>query len=208
MGNSLIHMYGSCGLIGCARMLFDEMHYRDIVSWNSIVDGYATLGDLVGARELFDQMPNRNVVSWNVMISGYIKWRRPEVGLEIFREMEMDGFKATEKTIANVLTACGRLGGLNGGKAAHAYFLRNFAEDNMIIGTALVDMYSRCGMVEVARRVFDGMTNRNLISWNAMIIGHSIHGHPEDGLALFHEMVANGRDLRLLKLGLHFSRLA
>ncbi|XP_064997780.1 pentatricopeptide repeat-containing protein At3g51320-like [Musa acuminata AAA Group] len=192
--NSLVHMYATCGLVGCARMLFDEMSHRDTVSWNSMIDGYVTSGELNSARELFDEMPGRNVVSWNVMIGGYVKERNPEMGLELFRLMDKKGLKGNDKTMVSVVTACGRLGKLNGGRSIHAYYTRNFVDDNVIFGTALVDMYSRCRRVDVARRVFEEMPKRNLVCWNAMIVGHCIHGDPLDGLALFDKMVGEGCD--------------
>ncbi|XP_074592198.1 pentatricopeptide repeat-containing protein At3g51320-like [Curcuma longa] len=193
--NSLVHMYSTCGLVSCARMLFDEMAVRDTSSWNSMINGYATAGDLESARQLFDQMPERNEVSWNVMIGGYLKGRSPETGLELFIDMGKKGMKGDDKTMVNVVTACGRLGNINGGKSVHAYFTRNFVDANVIFGTALVDMYCRCGKVEVARRVFEKMPSRNLVCWNAMIVGHCVHGDPLDGMALFDKMVTKGCDM-------------
>ncbi|WOK99457.1 hypothetical protein Cni_G08169 [Canna indica] len=191
--NSLVHMYATCGLVGCARMLFDEMLHRDTASWNSMIDGYISSRDLESARELFDEMPDRNVVSWNVMIGGYVKGRSPEMGVELFIEMGKKGLKGNDKTMVSVVTACGRLGNISGGRSVHAHFTRNFVDDNVIFGTALVDMYSRCGRVDVARRVFERMPKRNLVCWNAMIVGHCIHGDPIDGLELFTTMV--GKDV-------------
>ncbi|XP_008789842.4 pentatricopeptide repeat-containing protein At3g51320-like [Phoenix dactylifera] len=190
--NSLIHVYSVCGLLEYARVLFDEMPHRDVISWNSMVDGYAEAGDLDAARELFDMMPERNVVSWNVMISGYLKGKSPECGLEIFREMGETGLRGNVNTMVSVVTSCGRLGLLKEGRSVHGYYIRNFAEENLIFGTALVDMYCKCWRVEIARRVFDRMSMRNLVCWNAMVTGHSIFGNPEDGLALFQKMVGRG----------------
>ncbi|XP_039134873.1 pentatricopeptide repeat-containing protein At3g51320-like [Dioscorea cayenensis subsp. rotundata] len=193
--NSLIHAYAACGLVGYARAMFDEMPLRDLVSWNSLVDGYVKVGDLRSARCLFDKMPERNVVSWNIMISGCLKCQCPESGLELFREMERAGVLSDVKTIVSIATACGRLGLIRYGRSVHGYFVRSFREkNNLIFETALVDMYSKCKRVDVARKVFDRIVEKNLVSWNKMILGHCIHACAQDGLALFDEMVQIGEE--------------
>lgn len=95
--------------------------------------------------------------------------------------------------MVSVVTSCGRLGLLKEGKSVHGYYIKNFVEENLIFGTALLDMYCKCWRVEVARKVFDRMSERNLVCWNAMVTGHCIFGNPEDGLVLFHEMVGRGK---------------
>ncbi|PKA60653.1 Pentatricopeptide repeat-containing protein [Apostasia shenzhenica] len=193
VGNAFITMYSACGLVSCARILFDEVRQRDVVSWNAIVDGYVKVGDLASARELFDEMPERNVVSWNVMINGCLKARFPQYGLrKLFNEMIRSGVRASITTMVSLVTACGRLGAIKNGRSVHGYSVRNFVEKNLIHGTALVDMYCRCGKVEVAKRVFDGIQERNLVCWNAMILGQCIHGSPKDGLDLFQELLSGG----------------
>ncbi|KAF8410395.1 hypothetical protein HHK36_002924 [Tetracentron sinense] len=187
--NSLIHMYASCGLIESARRLFDSMSQRDLVSWNSIVDGYAKLDDLDNAHRLFDAMPDRNVVSWNIMIARYLKGGNPGCGLKLFRDMAKTGLKGSDTTMVSVLTACGRSARLKEGRSVHGSLIRTFMKSSLILDTALIDMYSKCGRVECARKLFDRMLERNLVSWNAMILGCSIRGCPEDGLTLFAEMV-------------------
>ena len=157
-----------------------------------MIDGLVKCGDFSGAWNLFDQMPDRNVVSWNVMISGFLKGRTPKRGLELFREMTMAGLRGTMTTMVSVVTACGRLGSLKEGRSIHGFCFRNFLQLNLILETALVDMYSKCQRLDTARSVFDRVPEKNLISWNAMILGHCIHGRPEAGLSLFEEMLTTG----------------
>ncbi|KAJ4965559.1 hypothetical protein NE237_017408 [Protea cynaroides] len=186
--NSLIHMYAFCGSIESAEQLFNEMPRRDLVSWNSIIDGYAKLGDLGTARLLFDEMPERSMVSWNIMIAGYLDCGKPGYCLKLFRKMMNIGLRGSDTTMVSVLTACGRSARLKEGKSVHGSLIRNLFRLSLILGTALIDMYGKCQRVEYAQRVFDGMSERNLICWNAMILGHCIHGFPQDGLNLFVDM--------------------
>ncbi|XP_010251444.1 PREDICTED: pentatricopeptide repeat-containing protein At3g51320 [Nelumbo nucifera] len=187
--NCLIHMYSSFGRVDCAWRVFDGMCDRDLVSWNSMVDGFARVGDLVGARRMFDIMPERNVISWNTMIDGYLKCGSPGCALKLFREMERMGLRGSDTTMVIVLTACGRSARLKEGRSVHGSLIRSFMQSSLILDTALIDMYSKCQRVEHARTVFDGMSERNLVSWNAMILGHCTHGCPQDGLNLFADMV-------------------
>ncbi|CAL0331929.1 unnamed protein product [Lupinus luteus] len=187
--NSLIHMYGSCGAIELAKLVFDTMFVRDLVSWNSIIDGYVMVGDMSGAHAVFDEMPERNVVTWNVMISGFLKGRNPGYALKLFREMGKFGLKGNARTMVCVITACGRSGRVKEGRSVHGRIIRMFMRSSLILDTALIDMYCKCRRVGVGSSVFERMANKNLVSWNTMILGHCIHGSPEDGLNLFHVMV-------------------
>ncbi|KAK9990125.1 hypothetical protein SO802_025110 [Lithocarpus litseifolius] len=191
--NSLIHMYGCCGDIELANKVFVGMSKRDLISWNSIVDGYARIGNLGVAHQLFDLMPDRNVVSWNIMINGYLKGGNPGCGLKLFREMDKTGLRGSDTTMVGVLTACGHSARLKEGRSAHGFLIKMFLRPTIIIDTALIDMYSRCKRVDVAFEVFKRMANRNLVCWNAMILGHCLHGNPEDGLTLFGEMLGRTR---------------
>uniref|UniRef100_A0A9I9CT06 Pentatricopeptide repeat-containing protein n=1 Tax=Cucumis melo TaxID=3656 RepID=A0A9I9CT06_CUCME len=195
LGNSLIHMYGCCGHIELGRKVFDEMSTRDLVSWNSIVTAYARVGDMYTAHDMFDVMPERNVVSWNLMISEYLRGGNPGCAMKLFRNMVNVGIRGNNTTMVNVLGACSRSARLNEGRSVHGFMYRTSMKFCVFIDTALVDMYSKCQRVLIARRVFDRMMSRNLVTWNAMVLGHSLHGNPQDGLKLFEEMAAELREM-------------
>ncbi|KAK4487899.1 hypothetical protein RD792_003637 [Penstemon davidsonii] len=187
--NTLIHFYACCGHMDVAQKVFGEMLIRDLVTWNTIIDGFAKVGEMELAHKLFDAMPQRNVVSWNVMISGYLNFRSPGNALKLFREMMGMGFESNDTTAVNVIAACGRSNRLREGRSVHAFLVKRLPNMSLIIDTAMVDMYSKCGKVDLAQVIFDRMPNKNLVSWNTMILGHCIHANPVDGLSLFAEMV-------------------
>ncbi|XP_058111746.1 pentatricopeptide repeat-containing protein At3g51320-like [Magnolia sinica] len=132
--NALVHMYANCGLVGCARQVFDAMPVRDLVSWNSIGDGYAKMGDLVSARSLFDVMPERNVVSWNVMLVRYLRGGNLGCGLKLFREMGRVGMRSSPTTMVSAVTACGRSARLKEGRSVHWFWVKNFVEPSLTEG--------------------------------------------------------------------------
>ncbi|KAM0846411.1 hypothetical protein ACQ4PT_055688 [Festuca glaucescens] len=197
--NALLHFYAAAGRLPSARHLFDEMPFRDIASHNTMMTAYAAAavgcgGGIDAARQLFDGMLLRNVVSWNVMINGYVKAKRPEQALEVVRWMAGVGVRGTATTMVGAATACARLGRLGSGREVHCAYLRRFEEDNLLFWTSLVDMYGKCRRVGAARKVFDRLEIRNLVCWNAMIIGHCVYGEPGDGIQLFHEMIGRGKN--------------
>jgi pentatricopeptide repeat protein len=192
--NALLHIYATAGHLPTARHLYDEMPFRDVASCNTLMTAYAgAAGGIHTARQLFDAMLVRNAVSWNVIINGYVKVKRPEQALEVVRWMTEVGVRGTATTMVGAATACARLGRLGAGREVHCAFLRRFKDDNLLVWTALLDMYGKCRRVEAARKVFDRLSIRNLVCWNAMIIGHCVYGEPDDGIKLFHEMIKPGQ---------------
>lgn len=198
VGNSLIHMYACCGCIDLASKVFDEMSMKDPVSWNTIIDGYVKVGELDVAHKLFDEMLEKNIVSYNVLITGYLNGENPGVCLKLFREMMSRGLRGSETTVVSVLTACGRSARSREGRSLHGFIIKFLWDPNLIIDTALVDMYSRCQRVDNARTVFDRILIRNLVCWNAMILGHCLYGNPQDGLKLYESMVKIDEENRIL----------
>ncbi|KAM7260758.1 hypothetical protein ACFE04_026233 [Oxalis oulophora] len=190
--NSLIHMYACFGDMVVASKVFEGMSKRDVVSWNTVIEGFVRVGEMGVAHQLFDIMSERNVVSWNVMISGCLRNGNPGLSLKLFRKMMNKKMICNGTTMSSVLAACGRSLRLKEGISVHGYLLKTVSKPSIVVETALIDMYSRCQKIEVARSLFNKIKSRNLMSWNAMILGHCIHGKPEDGLHLFEAMV-NGK---------------
>lgn len=191
--NSLVHFYACCGLMDVAYKVFVEMLVRDLVSWNTMVDGFAKVGEMGLAHKLFDAIPERNVVSWNVMITGYLKFGNPGNALKLFREMMVQSFSSNDTTMVQVITACGRSNRLKEGRSVHGFLVRSFSCLSLIIDTAMIDMYSKCGRIDLAHLIFERMQRKNSVSWNAMILGHCIHGNPVEGLNLYAEMLDKSR---------------
>ncbi|CAL5355806.1 unnamed protein product [Camellia sinensis] len=192
--NSMIAGYVAVGDMGEAKELFEKMPFRDVVSWNSLIDGYARIGNFSAAREYFDQMPFRNVVSWNTVLALYARSKDYSECLRLFdRMMEGGDAKLNEATLVSVLTACAHLGRLDRGKWVHNYIKNNRKiEPDVLLSTALLTMYAKCGVMDLARDVFDDMPNKNVVSWNSMIMGYGMLGHGEKALEMFMEMEKRG----------------
>ncbi|GLJ26657.1 hypothetical protein SUGI_0518490 [Cryptomeria japonica] len=186
--NSMIAAHVYCGDIDNALKCFQNIPQRDTISWNSIIGGYARNGHTGEALKLFQEMPKRNVISWNTMITGYSQNGHAEEALELFRRMQSAGIKPNSQTFAGILPACANLGYLLQGKEIHEEIIRSGYWLDVFMGSALIDMYSKCGSIESAWCVFDKMPQQNVVSWNAMIAGYAIHGCSNEALKLFKDM--------------------
>ncbi|EEF51490.1 pentatricopeptide repeat-containing protein, putative [Ricinus communis] len=199
--NSLISFYSACEFVSNSRKLFDEMSNRDVVSWNSMIIGYLRSGDLDQSLNLFRKMKiNRNVITWNSIITGFVQGGRPKEALEFFHEMQClrddDGInnkvRPDKITIASVLSACAHLGAIDHGKWVHSYLRRSGLECDMVIGTALVDMYGKCGCLQRAYEVFREMSEKDTLAWTAMISVFALNGFGKEAFDMFNEMEAGG----------------
>ncbi|KAH0469348.1 hypothetical protein IEQ34_000906 [Dendrobium chrysotoxum] len=174
--------------IGKARKLFDEMPERNVASWNSMIDGFMKVGDLESAVELFEKMPEKNVVSWTTMLAGFSRNKDNERALSMFESMLEEGMRPNNFTVSAAVASCAKIGVLNVGVRIHDYIKRSGLREDGPIGTALVDMYSKCGKVELASQVFDRMKEIDIETWTAMIMGWAVHGCWKEALQCFEDM--------------------
>ncbi|KAK3024998.1 hypothetical protein RJ639_044375 [Escallonia herrerae] len=190
--NTLLDFYYKCGDIGHARKVFNKMHARNVVSWTTMISGLVSSGQLDAAQVVFEEMPMRNVVSWTVMIDGLARTARPLEAFELFWRMQFDGLRPNEFTLVSLLIGCTELGSVKLGRWVHDFALKNRFDIGVFLGTALIDMYSKCGSLEDAKRVFDNMEVRSLATWNSMITSLGVHGRGEEALDLFAKMEMAG----------------
>lgn len=184
-----------------ARELFDWAVDKDLVCWNSMVDGYSRVGDMASARELFEAMPERNVVSWSIVIDGYVRHGNPKEGLELFYRMLEQHTKPDRVCVVGAIAACAQLGALDQGRWIHSYLKRSkMILLDVVVETSLVDMYMKCASLDLARRLFEGMRKRSVVSWNVMIVGLGANGHGVDAIGLFHQMEREGAQMDDLTL--------
>ena len=181
-------MYAEVGLSESCRRVYAEMECRDVVAQTAMVAALARCGEIDLARELFDEMPVRDNIAWNAMIAGYEQLGRAREALQVFHEMQIDGITINEGTMVSVLSACGQIGALDHGRWAHLYISKARLRLTLPLGTALVDMYAKCGDAQKAMEVFEEMPQRNITTWSAAINGMAINGAIKASISLFHCM--------------------
>lgn len=258
VSTALVDMYSKCGSVSIARVIFDGMDHRTVVSWNSMIDGYVQSGDAEGAMLIFQKMldegvqptnvtvmgalhacadlgdlergkfvhklvdqlkldsdvsvmnslismyskckrvdiaadifknlRNKTLVSWNAMILGYAQNGCVNEALNAFCEMQSRNIKPDSFTMVSVIPALAELSIPRQAKWIHGLVIRRFLDKNVFVMTALVDMYAKCGAIHTARKLFDMMNARHVITWNAMIDGYGTHGLGKTSVELFKEM--------------------
>ncbi|XP_051133692.1 pentatricopeptide repeat-containing protein At3g16610 [Andrographis paniculata] len=161
---------------------------NDVFVCTALVDFYVKCGRSLDARKVFDEMPEKDVVAWNAMVAGYSSNGMCLDAISLVSEMQWRGVDPNSSTIAAVLPAIGDASGLMEGKTIHGFCLRRGFEIGVVVGTALVDMYGKCGELMLARRVLDGLSLKTDVALTAMIGACVICNSIEEGLKLFKEM--------------------
>ncbi|KAH9287824.1 hypothetical protein KI387_031941 [Taxus chinensis] len=160
----------------------------DVYVGNALIAMYGKCGEVEFARQVFDKMPQRDLVSWTALIAAYAQNGRGNESLQLFGMMQLEGVKPNSVTVASVLSPCGDLAALQQGKQIHGYIINRGFEPDVYVGTALVDMYAKCGSVDFAELAFETMPYRNVVSWNGLIAGYGQNGYDIQLLEAFHQM--------------------
>ncbi|KAK9113255.1 hypothetical protein Scep_020774 [Stephania cephalantha] len=194
LSSSIVDAYARCSVLCDARKLFDEMPVRDVLAWTVLVSGYAKGGDMVSARRLFSEMPEPNPVSWTALIAGYARNGLEGEALVLFREMITNGIEPNQFTFSSSLCACAGIDSLLHGKQIHARLIRTCFNPNTIVVSSLIDVYSKCGRLDIGRQVFDllGRKKQDVMVWNTMISALAQHGLGEEALQFLGNMVREG----------------
>ncbi|KAF7809374.1 pentatricopeptide repeat-containing protein [Senna tora] len=266
--NALISAFANSGFLHCARRVFSESSFQDVVAWTALIDGYVKndcadealrcfvnmrssagtrvdgvtivsilraagmVGDVYfgrwvhgfyveagrvqldayicsalvdmyfkcghcdDARKMFDEMPSsyRNVVSWTALINGYVQFRRFKDALLVFQDMLSHNIIPNHFTLTSVLHASAHIGGLEQGRFIHQYIDRNKVYLNSVLGTALINMYAKCGCIDEALLLFEKLpvAVKDVYTWTAIINGLAVNGEGLSSLEFFSCMLRNG----------------
>ncbi|KAI5329404.1 hypothetical protein L3X38_028801 [Prunus dulcis] len=169
--------------------------HDDVFVQNGLVSMYSACGLLESARKVFDLVPGlvRDVVSWNSVISGCLQRHRNWDALQVFEETLSDWSTRPDKvTLVSALTASARLGSLGLGRKIHGLVLGSGFALDVFLGSSLIDVYAKCGRMDDARKVFDRVPHRNVVSWTSMIAGYTQSSSFKDTIELFREMQLEG----------------
>lgn len=177
-----------------AYLLRHALQFEGMSSY--LIDMYAKCGSISNARNVFHNncMSDRDLATWNAMISGYAQNGLAEEVFATLRQMLDDCLTPNCITVASVLPACNLIGSLSFGKQVHGFSIRHSLHQNVFVGTALVDMYSKLGVIKDAENVFAITSEKNSVTYTTMIQGYGQHGMGERSLSLFLSMRHLGID--------------
>ncbi|XP_047314930.1 pentatricopeptide repeat-containing protein At3g16610 [Impatiens glandulifera] len=173
-----------------------EFHGDSIIVLEKLSRLYIACNKTALAHQVLDQIPHpekKNKVSiWNSIIRGYA-WEGPfDKAISLYREMLESGVRPNNYTYPFVLKACSGLQAIEDGKEVHEHAKLAGFDSDVYICTALVDFYAKCGSLKEAREVFDAMPMRDVVAWNAIIAGFSLHGLYDDVIRLIFQMQEAG----------------
>ncbi|RYR02256.1 hypothetical protein Ahy_B06g081072 isoform A [Arachis hypogaea] len=158
----------------------------DAYAATGLLQMYVSCADMTSALKVFDNIPKWNVVAWTCLIAGYVDNNQPYEALEVFKDMDHWGVEPNEITMVKVMIACARSRDIG-----YDPFLSS-SSSNIILATAILEMYAKCGSFKTARDLFNKMPQRNIVAWNSMINAYNQYERHEEALDLFFDMLVSG----------------
>ncbi|KAL6548425.1 hypothetical protein OROGR_008846 [Orobanche gracilis] len=188
VSTNLVLLYCASSHLDDARILFDKMAERNVVSWNVMLNGYVKAGLVDLARELFEGIPEKDVVSWGTMVDGYIQIRRLREALSLYREMRHSGLAPNEVMVVDIISSCGQTTKLIEGQQFHVLAVKMGFNCYDFMQATLVHFYGVCGEIKLAFLQFEEGNKDHVACWNAIIAGLMRNGMVDDASRLFRVM--------------------
>ncbi|KAH7283110.1 hypothetical protein KP509_35G061000 [Ceratopteris richardii] len=189
---------GSIQRVDKGERVHDEIAKRGLLQGNlqlanCLIDMYVKCGALAKAQKVLEELPYRNFVSWSSLIAGFVQQGEGEEALNCFERMQSEGISANAVTFLCLLKACGSIGAVDRGEKLHKEISKQeLLQKDYVLGTALVDMYAKCGALTKAHQVLKELSYRDAAAWNALIAGSVQRGEAEKALDYFEEMQQEG----------------
>ncbi|MCO5570161.1 hypothetical protein L7F22_023878 [Adiantum nelumboides] len=183
--NALIHFYATCGGhdLADALYLFAALQHKNVITWNAVLSGYSKAGNMQLAMQWLEEMlisgVHPNVVSWGAVISGHSQINQGMEALQCFQRMEHEGIVPDRVIYLSALKACGCTGTLVPGRLLHDQIVKSSQEFDVELGTAVVDMYVKCGSLKESLNTFLKLPVREAGPWNALLSGYAQYGNLE-----------------------------
>ncbi|CAN4090355.1 unnamed protein product [Withania somnifera] len=192
INNKLRDSYGKSSMLKYAQKVFDKMPETNTYTWNSMINAYTPSRLIFEAEGLFYLMPEPDQCSWNLMVSSFAQCELFDSSVEYFVRMHKEDFILNEYASGSGLSACAGLRDLRMGVQIHGSVAKSRYSRSVYIGSELIDMYGKTGDVDSARKVFNWMCERNVVSWNSLISCYEQNGPVKEALMMFVRMMEFG----------------
>ncbi|KAK7367437.1 hypothetical protein VNO80_09449 [Phaseolus coccineus] len=196
---TVVSVLPACGLLKNVelgrkvhRLVQEKGFWGNIIVRNALLDMYVKCAQMKEARVLANQMDEKDVVTWTTLINGYILNGDARSALMLCRTMQCEGVKPNSVSVASILSACGSLVYLKHGKCLHAWAIRQKLESEVIVETALIDMYAKCNRGNLSYKVFMGTSKKRTAPWNALLSGFIQNRLGGEPIKLFKQMLVKG----------------
>ena len=160
----------------------------DVVLGSALMNMFVKCGSIENAQQVFKVLQKRDVVTWTTLMSGFVSHGDPGEALRLFKLMKQHKVLPDRLTFVGVLSACASLGDLDMGEKIHDDIICAGLECDVCLGSCLVDMYAKCGSLHKALAVFDALPKKDVIAYNALVVGYAQHGDQEGLKDIFRQM--------------------
>ncbi|KAL7094874.1 hypothetical protein ACP275_11G132100 [Erythranthe tilingii] len=168
-----------------------RMGYENVVSLsNALLNLYGKTGSVNAAAKLFKKMEEKDVISWGSIISCYAHNSFPEEALVLFEDMLARGIEPNTVVFISALQACEATCNVEMGKKIHNLAVRKGLDLDILVSTALIDMYMSCSCPDEAIGVFDHMPEKDVVCFSAMLHGCVRNGRESQSIGVFRDMLA------------------
>ncbi|XP_057778180.1 putative pentatricopeptide repeat-containing protein At5g08490 isoform X2 [Salvia miltiorrhiza] len=192
LGNALLDAYAKCGNIEYASKLFDNLSgKRNVVTCNSMISGYLEHGSHDDANTIFQSMSERDITTWNLMTRGYAQNECPDEALRLFHELQHHGLRPDPMTVMSIIPVCGQMASVHLLRQCHGYIIRACFDDVHLMA-ALLDVYSKCGNINAAYKLYQSTRWKDLVVFTAMVGGFAMHGMGKEAIRVFEFMLECG----------------
>ncbi|RZC60413.1 hypothetical protein C5167_022178 [Papaver somniferum] len=185
--------FGEADAYEIYRVMVDSRLDLEQSIQNAAMLMYSRCGRIDIARRIFEKIPDKDLVTWSSMIEAYAQDDKPIEALDLFKQLKLHKIQYDYVTVLSVIRACSSLGSLRQAQFIHGVITRCSFQNELVLETALIDLYIKCGSLECAGKVFDRMRKQNLISWSTIISGYGMHGRGREALPCAHAgLIAEG----------------
>ncbi|KAF7836502.1 pentatricopeptide repeat-containing protein [Senna tora] len=160
----------------------------DDVTYINMLAACVKSGDVSTGRYIFDSMSCPSLTSWNAMLSGYIQNADHKEAVELFRKMQFQWLHPDRTTLAIILSSCAEMGLLEAGKEVHACSQKSGLHNDAYVASGLINVYSKCGEIELAKHIFNKLPELDVVCWNSMIVGFSINSLDDEAFTFYKQM--------------------
>jgi pentatricopeptide repeat protein len=185
----------------CAQVINSGLE-SEVTVRTSLVDMYCAFGNFHEAEELLSKFRARNtIVCLNALITGYEMQGHHKKAVMCFKKIVFDSMVPDEVTFTASLRACGSLGCITEGRRTHSLIVMRGLEEDLVVGSTVVSMYTKCGSPDEGRAVFRSLSLRNVVSWTSLMAGHAqLMGEQEQVFDAFGSMIREGVDPDLVSI--------
>lgn len=195
---SILEVISASASLKQAMQLHSLVIRSGFVSDDSMATGLLTMygkcDRIEDSRKVFDEIERRDALQVNAMAAAFVHAGYHADALKLFQSTRNSGIAIDPVTFSIIFKACGSLTALEQGRNVHALALISGIDRDDFIGTAIIDVYCKCGNIDDAVKAFKELSKDNLAAWNAMITGYAHHGYHNEALELYKKMAEDGID--------------